>query len=108
MAHDAQAQPSQMAAVYWIEAKAPNAAPTAPAGYWLIRTDLSRVDADWAVIKAATEAGTLGYKAKVATASRVSPDERVIHVLMAADDAQRVGDALRALGFKDIDYIAER
>lgn len=108
-AHDAQAQPSQVAAVYWIEASAPKAVPTASVGYWLIRTDLSRVDADWAVIKASTEAGRLGYKSKVATASRVAPDERVIQVLTvdAADEAKRIGAVLRELGFQDMTYVAD-
>lgn len=108
--HDAQAQPSQIAAVYWIEAKRQVAGspPTSRAGFWLIRTTLLEVDAYWAVIKTATESGDLGYKSKVATAGRRQPNERVIHVMTcdAADaaDVARVGDALRALGFSDITY----
>lgn len=103
MANDAEAQPSQVAAVYWIEAKrqTPGAAPTARAGYWLIRTTVREVDALWARVKAATEAGQLGYKSKVATASRANADERVIHILTydAADaaDVERVRAALAAL-----------
>ena len=69
MEHDAQAKPSQVSAVYWIEAKRQNegAAPTARAGHWLIRTRVAEVDSAWAAIRQATEAGRLGYKAKVAT-----------------------------------------
>ena len=57
MAHDAQAQPSQVAAVYWIEAKRQiaGAAPTPRAGYWLISTTVQAVDALWAQVKAATD-----------------------------------------------------
>jgi hypothetical protein len=108
--HDAQAQPSQAAGVYWIEAKrqVEGAPPTPRAGHWLIRTTQREVDAHWARIKAATEAGKLGYKSKVATAAREHTDERVIHVMTSdADDAAdvaRVGDALRALGYSDILY----
>ncbi|MCC6803121.1 MAG: DUF1917 domain-containing protein [Anaerolineae bacterium] len=107
---DAQAQPSRIAAVYWIEAKRQMAGspPTPRAGHWLIQTTIQQVDAQWALVKAATEAGRLGYKSKVATAGRAHPDERVIHVMTYdaddADDVARVGDALRALGFPDITY----
>jgi hypothetical protein len=116
MAHDAEAQPSQVAAVYWIEAKRQDgsegegADPTPRDGYWLIRTTLAEVDAQWARIKAATEAGTLGYKSKVATASRANPDARVIHVMTYdADDAadvERVSEALRDLGF-EAEYVRD-
>lgn len=108
--HDAQAQPSRVAAVYWIEAKRQTAGnpPTPRAGHWQILTTVQQVDAHWALVKAATEAGRLGYKAKVATAGRAHPDERVIHVMTYdaadADDVARVGAALRALGFPDITY----
>src|ERR1041385_1052245 len=72
MAHDAETIPSQVSGVYWIESKPrdPQQAPASRAGEWLIPTDLSHVDDLWARIKAATENGTLGYKAKVSTASR--------------------------------------
>ncbi|NWF69605.1 MAG: DUF1917 domain-containing protein [Chloroflexi bacterium] len=105
MAHDAQAVPSQIAAVYWIEAKAPDAAlPTARAGEWLIVTDTQRVDALWARIKAATENGQLGYKSKVATAAHgTDTHAREIRVCtIDADDSpdvRRVEAALRALGY---------
>jgi hypothetical protein len=106
MAHDADAKPSQVSAVYWIEAKPKRAtaAPTPRAGSFAIPTTLAQVDDQWARIKAATEAGTLGYKSKVATASHSgAPDERLIRVLTYdADDSAdvaRVRAALHALGF---------
>lgn len=112
MTNDSEAKPSQVSAVYWIEAKpATNSdtpAPTPRAGHWLIRTTLSEADALWAQIKAATESGQLGYKSKVATASRTNADERVIHVMTYdADDAadvERVRAALARMGYTDILY----
>ncbi len=107
MQHDAGAQPSQISAAYWIEAKRPPEfdapAPTPRAGYWLLHTSVHAVDDLWAKIKAATEAGQLGYKSKVATASRDSQsDTRVIHVLTYdradAADVERVRAALEQLG----------
>ena len=108
MQHDAEAQPSQISAVYWVEAKnqqAAGPAPTARAGYWLIPTTLAEVDEVWAKVKAATEAGELGYKSKVSTSSpsyQADPDSRVIHVMtydrLDQDDVQRVRDGLSALG----------
>ncbi len=107
MQHDADATPSQVHAAYWIEAKRPADAPatglTPRAGYWRIQTTLDSVDALWAKIKTATEAGQLGYKSKVATASRdAHAHSRVIHVLTVdADDAadvERVRTALEQLG----------
>jgi hypothetical protein len=105
MQHDADARPSQVSGVYWIEAKcATNVnGPTPRAGCWRIQTTLDAVDALWAKIKAATEAGQLGYKSKVATASRdAQMNSRVIHVLTVdADDTadvERVRAALEALG----------
>ena len=76
MEHDAQAQPSQVSAVYWIEAKRQTrrrSADRRAPGYWLITTTLREVDGQWAAVKAATEAGKLGYKSKVATAGRAAP-----------------------------------
>src|SRR5688500_13020118 len=69
MQHDAEAMPSQSGGVYWIEAKraAAGPQPTARAGYWVIETTAGEADALWATIRAATEAGQLGYKSKVAT-----------------------------------------
>ncbi|MFN8451453.1 MAG: DUF1917 domain-containing protein [Anaerolineae bacterium] len=96
-AHDAQAQPSQVAAVYWIEAhrQGEGDPPTPRAGFWLISSTVGDVDAHWAIIKSATRSGRLGYKSRVATAGRTHPDERVIHVMTSdaddADDVARVG-----------------
>ena len=110
LAHDAEAQPSNVSAVYWIEVKPKNSSrePTARAGHWLIRTTAQAVDGVWAKIKAATEAGTLGYKSKVATVGLTTPDERVIHVMTYdADDSadvERVRAALSTLGFDDLSY----
>jgi hypothetical protein len=107
MQHDSAAAPSQVHAAYWIEAKrpadAPAPGPTPRAGYWRIQTTLDSVDALWAQIKAATAAGQLGYKSKVATASRdAQANSRVIHVMTYdagdAADVERVRAALQALG----------
>lgn len=113
MAHDAEALPSQITGVYWLECKPQQAtqAPTPRAGYWRIVTTVQAVDALWLEIKQATEAGQLGYKSKVASVSRTgNRDERVIHVLTydAADaaDVARVREALRDLGITEpIEYF---
>lgn len=114
--HDETAQPSQIAAVYWIEAKsaAPDSPPPTPrAGQWVLDTDVNQVDALWAKIKAATQAGELGYKAKVSTASRSGKpgESRTICVLTydRADEADvnRVRAALAKLDTGD-DWVYER
>ncbi len=113
MLHDAEAIPSEIGGVYWIEVKPdiPGAAPTSRAGLWLIETDLAGVDALWATVKAATLAGKLGYKSKASTASRGGrgvPDQRVICVCTAdradAADVERVRAALMALGIVPLHY----
>jgi hypothetical protein len=111
MAHDAAAQPSQVSAVYWIEAKrkSEGAPPTPRAGQWVIETTTAEVDAHWAKIRAATEAGALGYKSKVSTAARGGvADSRVIWVVTYdADDSadvERVRAALQSLGFSNLRY----
>lgn len=102
-AHDAQVRPSQISGVYWIDAHAPQAVPgpTARAGAWVARVPLAQVDAFWQRIKAETEAGKLGYKARIATASRDAQPVRLVHVMVAdsADQAlvARVHTALQAL-----------
>jgi hypothetical protein len=107
MMHDAGARPSEMSGVYWIESKDASGktpAPTPRAGEWVINTSVSDVDALWEKIKTATESGTLGYKSKVSTASKMqkNPNHRVIVVrTYDADDqsdVERVRDALLALG----------
>lgn len=119
MQHDADAQPSQVSAVYWIEAKPEtddHPAPTPRAGYWRIPTTLEHVDDLWAKIKATTQGGQLGYKSKVSTASasgQASAADRVIHVLTydSADsaDIERVRAALLELGIEgDISYHLNR
>jgi hypothetical protein len=114
MAHDAAATPSQVSAVYWLEAKPEGAAaadqrpPTPRAGRFVIETTVDQIDALWARIKAATQAGQLGYKSKVSTASRragTGGADRVIYVLTAdaedRADVERVRAALIALGMPE-------
>lgn len=107
MMHDADAQPSNIAAVYWIEAKSQSedtTGPTSRSGQWVIETTVTEVDRLWAKVKDATEAGKLGYKSKVSTASRSrvkGPDQRVICVrTYDSDDSadiNRIREALEAL-----------
>lgn len=115
MMNDDTAQPSQVSAVYWIESKAPNAAPTAHAGTWVIATDVHAVDALWASIKTATEAGELGYKSKVSTTPakhQGHTDDRVIHVRVADSrdeaDVERVRTRLVALGIDGAVFEADK
>lgn len=114
MLHDSEAIPSQVAAVYWIEAKPRDAAqaPTSAAGYWLIETDVANIDALWSQVKAATERGELGYKSKVSTASRSgNADERVIYACTVDDgdaaDIKRVAEVLAAMGITPARYVAD-
>lgn len=107
MLHDSQATPSEIDAVYWIEAKSPGSPPpTARSGQWIITIPTAMIDHIWNVIKRDTERGELGYKAKVATAPRAgqASSSRPIHICVvdSADtaDVERVGSALRALGFE--------
>ena len=99
MAHDRDATPSTVGGL----------APTSRAGVFILQTDVAAIDALWARVRQATEAGTLGYKSKVSTASR-SPQgqDRVIHVMTYdADDTAdvaRVGAALKALGLTPTEY----
>ena len=109
--HDQQATPSTAGGVYWIEAKrqADGPAPTSRAGAFVILTTADEVDALWARIKQATEAGALGYKSKVATASRTPQrKDRAVHILTYdADDLAdivRVAQALTALGLQPQAY----
>lgn len=108
MAHDDTAQPSKAAAAYWIEAKNQHGdtlQPTARSGEWCITTTVQQVDSLWATIKAATEAGQLGFKSKVSTSAvpgQKSLDARMICVRTVdsadAADVARVEQALRDLG----------
>jgi hypothetical protein len=107
MQNDATVLPSQAASMYWIEAKrsveivAP--AVTARVAQWIITTTADRADALWAQIKVATEAGLLGYKSKICTASRTpeKPNERVIMVCTYdkndGEDVERVRVVLQEM-----------
>jgi hypothetical protein len=106
MQHDADAVPSEMGGVYWIEVKPASAtqSPTPRAGLWLIETDTAHIDAQWAAVKAATQAGKLGYKSKASTRPRGGQggaDSRVICVCTYdradAADVERVRIALAEL-----------
>jgi hypothetical protein len=105
LAHDADALPSQVHAVYWLEVKreTPGPGPTSRAGQWIIETTAAEQDALWVRIREATRQGTLGYKAKASTGPRAEDrEQREIHVVTSdADDAadvERVRAALMALG----------
>jgi hypothetical protein len=110
MQHDNSARPSQISGAYWVEAKRPETSaapgPTARAGFWRLTTTLAKVDAVWETIRAATESGQLGYKAKVATASRdAHSDSREVRVMTYdhtdAADVERVHAALAALALPE-------
>ncbi len=103
--HDRDAVPSRHNGAYWIEARAKGSpAPTLRAGFWMISTTLSQVDELWAQVKAATEAGSLGYKARVATASRDDdPNHRMVHVMTY--DYADVADVTRIRATLDRLYI---
>ena len=118
MLHDATARPSSLAAVYWIEAKRRDGdypAPTAHAGEWRIPLSTKNVDAIWERVKALTIAGTLGYKSKVSTrpaAGQAEPEARMLCVRTydARDerDVARVGEALREIGLRELEYVADK
>ena len=105
MAHDDQTRPSQISGAYWLEAKAPPGArpgPTVRAAALRAEIDVADLDALWASLRAATHAGQLGYKAKVATAAReAAPERRELRVLVAdradAQEVARVQARLQAL-----------
>jgi hypothetical protein len=118
MQYDTEATPSAVPGVYWIEARRKAAAtgklPTPRAGEWRIPTTLDGVDTHWAQIKQATEAGKLGYKAKVSTApahGQTQREDRLICVrTYDADDAgdvTQVEETLKAMGFTDITYYRD-
>ena len=113
MMHDNEAIPSKVPGVYWIEAKNPNPShqPTPRSGEFRINTTLDLVDEQWAIIKQATENGTLGYKSKVSTA----PTDGIPHGKQRmicirtydADDAtdtERIQTKLSELSFKNVIY----
>jgi len=107
MMHDAEAKPSDIAAVYWIEAKCEDCPPpTSRSGQWVLDTTADKVDDLWAKVKAATVAGKLGYKSRVSTASRSgkSSESRSICVRTydSTDkaDVERIRAALDQLGLE--------
>lgn len=113
MAHDRDAIPSAVSALYWIESKPLIAVPppTARAGEWVIVTMLTEADALWSKIKAATEAGQLGYKSKVSTSpakEQADPAARVITVRTQDTDnvvdVARVEGVLRGIGITTMRY----
>lgn len=114
MAHDADARPSQISAVYWIEVRPdlPVPGPTARAGLFELAAPAPHIDAVWEQVRAATCAGQLGYKSKVATAPRADDDTRIIHVLLAdahdAAEVARVRAVLASLGLQPIDFRLQR
>lgn len=118
MVHDDQTRPSEVAAVYWIEAKRTQGdypPPTPQTGYWRIETDLEHVDALWEIIKKATADGKLGYKSKVSTASakgQRDASDRIIYVCTYDSrdqvDVERTRQVLVELGISsDIVYISD-
>lgn len=110
MLHDADARPSEITAVYWIEAKSQaetTKPPTSRTGEWQIETTLAQADALWAQVRQATEVGQLGYKSKVSTASHSGvkgAEDRLIAVrTYDADDLTDVGRVKAALVALGID-----
>lgn len=118
MLHDATARPSELAAVYWIEAKRTEGdfpAPTATAGEWRIPLTIDNVDSVWERVKALTLAGKLGYKSKISTrpaAGQADPQARLLCVrtydARDSNDVERVGQALRAIALDALDYVADK
>ena len=118
MLHDAAARPSDLAAVYWIEAKRGEGvypAPTPTAGEWRAPLLAETADAVWERVKAMTVEGKLGYKSKISTrpaAGQVDTDQRLLCVrtydARDSNDVERVGDALREIGLVGLEYVADK
>ncbi len=116
--HDASARPSDLAAVYWIEAKAQGRdqpQPTANAGEWRVSLSAETVDAVWERVKRQTRAGQLGYKSKVSTAPAAGQSDPQDRMLCArtydagdAADVQRVKSGLLRLGLVPLAYVPDR
>lgn len=113
MMHDADAVPSKVPGVYWIEAKnpSPENKPTPRTGEFHIQTTVDEVDAHWLQIKEATEKGLLGYKSKVSTVSTdgtVHGKQRLICIRTYdaddSDDRKRIQAELEKLGFNTVTY----
>lgn len=98
LAHDADALPSQMTGVYWVECKrpTPDPAPTARAAAFTVRLTLDQLDAVWVAVRDATRRGELGYKSKAATASRgLQADRLDRQIVVAVYDAADTADVAR-------------
>lgn len=114
MAHDADAAPSQVPGVYWVEAKSQQPdtpQPTARSGEWRIPTTVQAIDALWERIKMATQAGQLGYKAKASTRpakGQADGDARVICVRTydGTDqaDVERIAAQLHEMQITEMSY----
>ena len=114
-----EANPSEVTEVDWLYAirqKGTYPKPTPRSGKWLVFVDRNEVDAVWATIKEATEAGRLGDSAKVATAKlnphATDPKTKVICVYTYdwtdEVDIRRIRAELRALGItQKIPYKAD-
>ena len=114
-----QPKPSKVTDVYWLYAQGPpgrSLEPTGRGGKWLVFVSAKYVDATWAKIKEATEAGRLGSAAKVATArpnpNAPNPRSRVIcaytYDWKDEADVRRVREELRRLGItQKIPYKAD-
>ena len=118
MLHDETARPSDVSAVYWIEAKRQTddcPPPTSNAGEWRVKLIAATVDEVWEQVKAATAAGQLGYKSKVSTrpaAGQSHPDERLLCVRSydASDqaDIERIKQALLDMGLCGLTYAPDK
>ncbi len=107
MMHDATAKPSELAAVYWIEAKRQQGDypdPTPRSGEWRISLTADEADTLWEIVKQATIDGKLGYKSKISTKpgpGQGNLDDRMICVRTYdaddADDVNRIKAELETL-----------
>jgi hypothetical protein len=111
--------PSWIQDEYWVTAAARRnrVRRTERSGKWLIFVPPGELDAAWAKIKKATEAGLLGDSSKAATAlpnpNAADPTAKVICVYTYdsddREDVLRVRQALRDLGFdRPIPYKTDR
>jgi hypothetical protein len=110
-------QPSQERDAYWLYALAPSSRErskvniedesAAATGKWMVFVYADELDASWAIIKAATEKGTLGPSSKTSTGrdnpNSTSAGVKVIivytHDANDCSDVGRILKELRRLGF---------
>ncbi|RMG84095.1 MAG: DUF1917 domain-containing protein [Chloroflexi bacterium] len=97
MAHDGEAMPSRISGVYWIEAKPQNQTrqPTRRAGAWICHVTIDQVDTFWQQVKAATQNGQLGYKAKVCTSAPPGAPSDIRPIYICTYDAEDSADVER-------------